>query len=59
MKGKIYKCKVCLHQYREKRWAQKCASWCASHKSCNPEIIKHAVNLKEWHIKSANKIDKS
>lgn len=55
MKEKLYKCKVCLHQYREKELAQKCSDWCAAHKGCNSEIIKHAVNVKKWHIKSAIK----
>jgi len=59
MKDKLYKCKICLHQYREKKWAQKCASWCVAHKSCNLEIIKHAVNLKEWHTSFAKRADKS
>ncbi len=49
MKGKLYKCKVCLHKYRNKKLAQRCGIWCAGHKSCNLEVIKYAVNLKEWH----------
>jgi len=49
MKSKLYKCKICLHQYREKKLAQKCHAWCNTHKSCSLEIIKQAVNLKKWH----------
>jgi len=49
MKGKLYKCKVCLHKYRDKKLAQRCGIWCVVHDSCNLEVIKHAVNLKEWH----------
>ncbi|MBI2076346.1 MAG: hypothetical protein HYT72_03815 [Candidatus Aenigmarchaeota archaeon] len=41
-KGK-YKCQVCGLTYNEKEWADKCKAWCSEHKSCNLEIIKHAV----------------
>ena len=59
MKGKLYKCKVCLHKYRNKKLAQKCGTWCTDHKSCNLKIIEDAVNLKKWHTKSAAMSDKA
>lgn len=30
-------------QYTEKEWAEKCEAWCKEHKSCNIEIISHAI----------------
>ncbi|MBI4019734.1 MAG: hypothetical protein HY367_00250 [Candidatus Aenigmarchaeota archaeon] len=38
-----YKCPECGLSYREKSLAEKCRAWCAKHRSCNLEIIKHAV----------------
>ena len=38
-------CEECGFAYHEKEWAQKCEEWCAKSKSCNLEIIKHAVSL--------------
>jgi len=40
---KIYKCPECGIEYYEKEWAEKCETWCKEHKTCNVEIIKHAV----------------
>ncbi|MCL5733291.1 MAG: hypothetical protein M1334_01325 [Patescibacteria group bacterium] len=40
---KLYQCPECGMRYREKKWADKCAAWCKEYKSCNLEIIKHAV----------------
>lgn len=37
-------CPECGMQYREHEWAKKCEAWCREHKSCNLEIIKHAIN---------------
>lgn len=39
----FYKCKVCGMKYKERSTAGKCSAWCRKHKSCNVEIIKHAV----------------
>lgn len=39
----LYRCPECGFQYKEKEWAEKCEAWCKEHKSCNLEIIKHAV----------------
>lgn len=39
----LYKCPECNLKYKEREWAEKCQAWCKQHKSCNVEIIKHAV----------------
>ncbi len=38
-----YQCEECGLVYLDKELAEKCERWCAAHKSCNLEIIKHAV----------------
>ncbi|MBI4153884.1 hypothetical protein HY501_00970 [Candidatus Woesearchaeota archaeon] len=43
MTVKLYRCRACGFEYSEKEWADKCYEWCSKHKSCNIEIIKHAV----------------
>lgn len=40
----LYKCEECGLLYFDKEIAEKCQAWCSEHKSCNLEIIKHAVN---------------
>lgn len=40
---KLYRCEECGFEYVEKEWAQKCEDWCKKHKSCNLEIIQHAI----------------
>ena len=40
---KLYQCEECGFKYEEQAWAEKCQAWCAEHKSCNLEIIEHAV----------------
>ena len=39
-----YQCEECGLRYREKDVAERCQAWCAEHKSCNLEIIRHAVD---------------
>ncbi|MGQ9476914.1 MAG: class I SAM-dependent methyltransferase [Candidatus Bipolaricaulia bacterium] len=39
----LYQCPECGLEYKEKEWAEECERWCKEHRSCNPEIIKHAV----------------
>jgi phosphatidylethanolamine/phosphatidyl-N-methylethanolamine N-methyltransferase len=39
----LYRCPECGLEYKEKEWAEECEGWCKKYKSCNPEIIKHAV----------------
>lgn len=41
---KVFVCPECGMSYKEADWAKKCATWCKEHKSCNLEIIRHAVN---------------
>lgn len=43
IKKKFYKCTICGLKYKEKRWAKKCEEWCKKYKSCNLEIIQHAI----------------
>lgn len=43
----IFQCPECGFFYREKKWAEKCRNWCRKYKTCNLEIIKHAI--KEGH----------
>ncbi|HIH08497.1 MAG: hypothetical protein J4224_03105 [Candidatus Diapherotrites archaeon] len=38
-----FQCEECKLKYKEKSWAEKCEAWCKAHKSCNLEIIRHAV----------------
>jgi len=42
-KEEVFQCPECKLYYREKEWMQKCEAWCHGHKSCNLEIIKHAL----------------
>jgi len=42
----LYVCGECGERYRERGWAEKCESWCKEHKSCNLDIVKHAVPKK-------------
>ena len=42
-KEKLYQCPECGFWYKEKEWAEKCETWCKEHKTCNLEIIKHAI----------------
>lgn len=39
----FYQCEECGLFYKEKNWAEKCEAWCRKNKSCNLNIIKHAV----------------
>lgn len=41
--NKLFTCIECGLKYKEKSTAKKCSRWCAKHKSCNLEIIRHAV----------------
>lgn len=42
-KKQLYRCPECGFEYKEKEWAEKCEAYCKEHKSCNIEVIKHAV----------------
>jgi len=44
-KIKLFECPVCHLKYEDKKWANKCEAWCKKHKSCNLEIIKHALKV--------------
>jgi hypothetical protein len=38
-------CEKCRLKYKDKSHAEKCEAWCKKHKSCNLEIVKHAVKI--------------
>ena len=40
---KLYQCEECGLKYSDKEWAEKCEAWCKKYKSCNLEIIDHAI----------------
>jgi len=40
---KCFTCGECGFSYAEEGWAEKCEKWCKEHKSCNIEVIKHAL----------------
>ena len=39
----LHQCEECGLKYINKEWAEKCEAWCKKHKSCNLEIIDHAI----------------
>lgn len=39
-----YQCIECGMRYAEREWAEKCEAWCKEHKSCNLDIISHAIS---------------
>jgi len=41
--AEYYKCEECGLFYADKETAKRCQSWCSEHKSCNLDIIKHAI----------------
>lgn len=40
-----YQCEECSMFYSDKKIAKECEDWCKKNKSCNIQIIKHAVKL--------------
>ena len=43
---KYYECEACnMMYYESKEMAQKCEDFCNKYKSCDLEIIKHAVEI--------------
>ena len=45
-KERLYTCAECNMDYSDADWAKKCAERCKEHKSCNLDIIQHAVQKK-------------
>lgn len=39
----LYQCEECGFKYEKEELAKQCEAWCKETKSCNLEIIKHAV----------------
>lgn len=39
----LHQCKECGLKYADKEIAERCQSWCKEHKSCNLDIISHAI----------------
>jgi len=42
----LYQCEECSLHYKDKKWAEKCESWCKEKHSCNLEITRHAEETK-------------
>lgn len=42
--GQTFTCPECGLRYADEETARRCEAWCRKHKSCNLEIIKHAIN---------------
>jgi hypothetical protein len=42
-----YQCEECRHIYKTEELANKCEQWCKEYKSCNLEIVKESISLKE------------
>lgn len=40
---KVYTCSECGFKYKEEEWRDKCQTWCKEKKTCNLEIIEHAI----------------
>lgn len=49
-KKEIFACPECGLKYIDSSWAKKCEAWCKKTKSCNLDIIKHAIKEDE-HLK--------
>ena len=43
---KLSKCPECGLHYEDETRAKECEAWCREHRSCNLEIISHAVESK-------------
>ncbi|MBI4044270.1 MAG: hypothetical protein HY392_01010 [Candidatus Diapherotrites archaeon] len=43
-KNNLFQCNECKLFYKDREIAEKCEAWCSKHKSCNIEIIQHAVS---------------
>lgn len=41
---KHFQCNECKFIYKDRKWAEKCQSWCSKNYSCNIDIIKYAVS---------------
>ncbi len=41
--GDLWLCEECGLKYGDKDMAKRCEEWCSSHRTCNLEIIRHAV----------------
>ena len=44
---RFYVCEECSLRYKDKETAERCEAWCRKHGSCNLEIIKYAVGLRD------------
>ncbi|MDO8633669.1 MAG: hypothetical protein Q7K34_00045 [archaeon] len=43
VKNGLFQCTECKLFYKGRAIAEECEAWCSKHKSCNIEIIQHAV----------------
>ncbi len=42
-KRELFVCEDCGMNYKDRTWAEKCEKFCRKNKSCDLNIIKHAV----------------
>ncbi|MBI4127453.1 MAG: hypothetical protein HY459_00130 [Parcubacteria group bacterium] len=47
----LFQCKECGFHYIDQTTAARCEEWCSAHHSCNLEIIKDAVENREYESK--------
>lgn len=43
----LYKCPECGLHYEDEEIKNKCAAWCSENKSCNIEIARNSVEVKQ------------
>lgn len=51
-KNNCFYCEECEMAYNDKNKAYECESWCKKNKSCNLEITKYSLNIKEKNEKN-------
>lgn len=39
----IFMCEKCCLSYKDKKWAEKCETWCKKHNSCNLKIARYSL----------------
>ncbi len=55
--GTYHQCGECKLIYAKKAIAEQCEAWCKEHKTCNIEIIKHAID--QFVVSAAKNSEKS
>ena len=47
IEAKAHQCNSCCMTHKDKKYAEKCESWCKKHNSCNPKITCYPLENKE------------